>query len=289
MTSNTQGIKILLLGYKGLLGSALNQILTEKGVYCDRYDYPEIDANSNNPLSAIKTESYTHLINCIAYTDVNQAEVEYRKAIAVNTTFIRDLVHLCNEKGICLVNISSSYIFDGSKKDDYLENDPPNPINMYGITKYAGEMTVKQFCKYYLIIRTADLYGKSGIGKKSIVDRFVEMIQSGSDINVVNNEFTSPTYALTLAKQILLLIQNNVSGIYNATSMGRCNWLEFLEQLKKRFPDSKSELIPVSSDFFSGARKPLNGILSKEKLVREGLCIMQDWQKDLDDYFCSIT
>jgi len=281
--------KILLLGYKGLLGNALSRILTESGIDFDRYDYPEIDAASSNPLSSITKNSYTHLINCIAYTNVNRAEIDYKESLLINSSFLRDLSCFCNDNGTLVVNISSSYIFSGLKDTDYKETDSPDPLNMYGISKYAGEMILKQYSKNYLIIRTADLFGKSGIGKKSIVDRFIEMLKAGSDIYVVDNEYTSPTYALSLAKQIVLLIQNEVSGIYNATSMGSCNWVEFLEQLKKYFADTKSKLIPVSSDYFAGAKKPLNAVLSKDKLIREGLCIMQNWRKDLDDYLGSLT
>lgn len=273
-----------------MLGRALESYLKDHSLDYVGLDYPAIDIRDSGSLSLLReTAGITNIINCIAFTNVNRAEQEPGLCAAINVSFVKLLADLCEQKGAALCHISSAYVFDGRKKAPYTEADTPNPVNFYGISKLASDLIVQTYVEHGLIIRTSDLYGPVGIGKRSISERFVEMITRNEDLYVVENEKTSPTYTITLAAQIMRLILNNRKGIFNATALGECNWGEFARHLKAKFSNSTSKIIPVKSDYFAGASKPLNAVLSKDKLIREGLCMMQSWQDDLDEYVSKLT
>ena len=220
---------ILITGSDGQLGSALKEISEN---YKFRYfftNHKSLDITDRNKLyNFLKEFEINTIINCAAYTDVNKAENERDVCNDINNIAVGLLSEMCEKFNIQLIHISTDFVFDGVKKTAYNEEDEPNPLNYYGMTKLEGE---KSMLKYNLnnsaIIRTSWLYSNS---KNNFVNKIVKDILSYSEINVVDNEFGSPTNAKDLAKAILYIIpklKNSKTEIYHFSNEGFCSRNKF--------------------------------------------------------------
>lgn len=274
--------KHLILGSKGQLGSTLCRLFERDGIDHVGYDMPQIDLmNKATYIPLIHAYSPDEIINCAAYTDVNQAENDFNKSMTINGTVLRPLVEVCNEKGIHLLHISTNYVFNGRKSGGYLENDSPDPINYYGLSKLVGEWIVKKYSSSYTIVRTADLYGNS---PKSIVEKLIGLTHNSNEIKLVDDEFTAPTNVFNFAEQIYVILKNEISGIVHATSKGTCNWLEFGSFLYELI-GKHTTINAVSSDMFNvKVKKPKNGVLISSVLNNSELNVMKHWKDALKNY-----
>lgn len=275
----------MILGDKGQLGTALTDLLTNKKLDFIGFDYPEIDLmHPETFVRQIETHKPSVLINCAAYTDVYKAEEDRSTAMQVNALALKDLADICNRLNIYLVHISTDYVFSGNKSAAYVETDTPDPVNFYGISKYAGEMIVRQYAKDYTIVRTAALYGDSKLNSVNIVKKLIELAKNNEMVKLVKNEYTSPTYAGNLAEQLILIIGKKLLGIIHASSEGSCNWVEFGREIYD-YIDQKVEIEKVESVYFNKTiKKPKNSELENKILGENKINIMADWKKNIKDY-----
>jgi len=277
--------KFVILGDKGQLGTALTELLTMRKMDFIGLDYQEIDfMHPETFVRQIETHKPSVLINCAAYTNVYKAEEDRSTAMQINALALKDLAEICNRLNIYLVHISTDYVFSGNKGSAYVETDAPDPVNFYGITKYAGEMIVRQYANNYAIVRTAALYGESILNSVNIVKKLIELAKNNQTVKLVKDEYTSPTYAGNLAEQLLLIIEKKLEGIIHASSEGRCNWVEFGKEIFNEIGlDVKIE--EVNGNYFNNiCQKPefsamLNGILNKNNLN-----IMNAWNININKY-----
>jgi len=227
------------------------------------------------------------VINCAARHDVDAIErdsAETKKAFEVNAIGAKNLAIACRDCGLKLVRISTDYVFSG-EKGPYRESDRPAPVNIYGVTKLAGEQIVQLACENHLIIRTSHLFGIAGCRAKSggnFVETIIRLSERGKPIDMVADLTTSPTYTKDLAGAIVSLLDQDERGIYHVANSGACTIYEFAEAIL-RLSHLELEMRQVKSEERDFARKPLNSALLCTKLEDAGLGL-RAWPEALAAY-----
>ena len=235
------------------------------------------------------------IINCAAYTAVDQAESEPENARALNVTGPRNLARVADVLGSRLIHISTDYVFDGTAAEQYRPEDPPSPLGVYGRTKADGELVVAQETRRHIIIRTSWLYGQYG---KNFVTTMLRLMKERGTVRVVNDQWGSPTFARDLGSAILRIIKTfansprtNLYGIYHYTNEGKINWYEFACEIARQAQERKIlvssvtvEPIP-SSEFPARAPRPANSKLNTEKIQRVFDVPLVPWKSSLARFF----
>lgn len=276
-------MRILLTGAKGQLGSECKEVLKSDYEIIDT-DQEDFDITSwDKVILAFSELSPDIILNCAAFTNVDECEIRKKESERINVEGPRNLAQGAAryEKGI--VHISSDFVFDGRKRlpQPYFEDDPMSPLSFYGVTKMESEIAVKQNTPNYILIRTGWLYGIKGDNFcKKILEQALK--KDRESLYVVNDQFGSPTWSYRLANQIKLLIDNGKEGVYHATSEGYCSRYEWAKYFLEKM-EIKTPVLPCSSEEYpTPAKRPANSILENRQLKIEGLNIMPNWQKDLD-------
>ena len=278
-------MKTIIFGAKGQLGSDLADVL--RGAETIALDYDEVDiSNSNSVSRTFEKYKPDAAINVAAMTDVAGCERDDVKAFMVNGLGPKFIAENCLKSNALLLHISTDYVFDGKKNSPYIEDDPPNPLNVYGISKLAVEYYISALMERYFIVRTSGLYGlHKCIGKGgNFVDSMLRLSKEKKEIKVIDDEILTPTYTLDLAGQIKDLINTNSFGIYHITNEGFCSWYEFAEEIF-RFLDIKVNLMKISqSEFPSIVKRPRYSVIENKRLKSLGINKMRDWKDALHSY-----
>jgi len=275
-------MKVAIIGSTGQLGSDILDIFGERALPLSHDEIEVRDVGScRKALKDVDT-----VINCAAYVKVDDSEDRPDEAFMVNAIGARNVALVCNERKIRNVYISTDFVFDGNKKTPYREEDIPNPINIYGLTKYAGEIFTRNYCTKSYIIRTASIYGTRGARGKggNFVDWMVEKASRNEVIKVVDDIVMSPTYTRDLVEMIKKIIEKELSyGIYHVTNQGYCSWFEFAKKIFE-YSNIDARLLPIKSDELNRkARRPKFSALESTKLDSFGLR-MRSWEDALKDY-----
>ena len=278
-------MKILITGDKGQLGTDCTRVLSEKhdvlGVDIDEVDItklPDIE-------SLVQKFTPNIIVNCAAYTRVDDCETEKEMAWKGNVTGAENLAKCVEKYGGRLIHISTDYVFDGLKKvpEPYVETDAPNPLSYYGISKLEGEKAIKKATNRFMILRTAWMYGISGYNFLKTMLK-LSLKNSDNKIKVVNDQFGSPTWSYRLALQIQKLIETNDQGIFHATSEGYCTWYELAVYFLKKM-DVPHTIIPCTTEEYpTPTARPMNSILENRNLKEKGMNVMVDWKTDVDEF-----
>ena len=276
-------MRILLTGASGQLGGDCRVVL-ENDYEIIAPDSEEFDITSwDKVITSINQLSPDIILNCAAFTKVDECETEKKLSERINVEGPRNLAQGAARYDKIIVHISSDFVFDGRKRlpQPYFEDDPMAPLSFYGQTKMESEMAVKQNARNYIIIRSGWLYGIRG---ESFLKKIINLaLKKGQEpIPVVNDQFGSPTWSYRLAQQIKVLIDNSKDGVYHATAEGYCSRYEWAKYLLEKM-EMKTPVIPCSSkEYPSPATRPVNSILENRQLKVEGVNIMHHWQRDLD-------
>ena len=272
-------IKILITGASGQIGRECVQVL-KKGHEVFGYDKTELDITNTHQVSQIIESIEPDLIiNCAGYTDLDECEKHPYYALQINLSGLQNLVVECVKRDIVIVQFSTDQVFDGEKTRFYKENDLPNPINIYGKTKYFGEQLIKNFCKKYFIIRTSRVFSIYDDNFFSIV---FEKIQKKQPVTIIDDQIGSPTYVKDLIHGLKLLLSTKHYGIYHITNRGYCSWLDFGNQIVKNL-ELSIQLETISSDKAKQlARRPQKVILSNEKIGRLVKWRIPTWEDALE-------
>jgi len=272
-------MKILILGYKGMLGHELVEEFRNDHELV-LWDREQIDISKKEDV--IKKVSALHpdaVINAAAYTAVDEAESNKDLAYKVNGCALGFLATACEKINALLVHFSTDYVFDGENHNGYKENHSYNPINMYGKSKALGEKMILDISPKYYIIRTSWLFGKYG---KNFVETMLRLAGENKDIKVVNDQFGSPTYAKDLASEVRKLVESQDQyhyGIYHITNYGTCSWYDFAVKIFE-LSNLNLKVKPVKSEEFpTPARRPTYSMLINTKLPP-----MRKWEEALGDY-----
>ena len=220
-------MKIVVIGARGMLGRAVMDACQTVGWEVAGYDLPELDITR---MDGREVEEADWVVNCAAYTNVNQAEEEASKAFLVNAVGAGNIARMCNLYGWKMLQVSTDYVFDGNRRfgHSYDEDDETNPVNVYGMSKLMGEYLVKKERPGALIVRTQSLFGSHGV---NFVDKILDKAVFESTIPVVEDQISCPTYVVHLAQGMVALMENNVSGIVNCSSEGSCSWYDFAKEI----------------------------------------------------------
>ncbi len=276
---------ILVIGAKGMLGRDLIAVL-HADLPNDEvagWDIEEIDIRKEEEtvtkIEKLRPDIVVHLA---AYTDVDGCELDEGKAFAVNaegTGHVALAVSRCRAK---MVYLSTDYVFDGNKREPYLESDSPHPLNVYGCSKLRGEQYVQARAKEALIIRTQWLYGRYG---RNFVTSILRQAKEKKALSIVNDQIGSPTYTADLSKAISVLIQCNARGIFHVANSDLCTWYAFGQTILKLSGMDKVEVVPISSkELGRPAVRPSYSVFNCQKLKRETGLALRPWSEALVDY-----
>ena len=234
------------------------------------------------------------VINTAAYHRVEACEAEYAMAFQVNGIGARNLAQTCQKLGATLVHITTDYVFDGAKREPYLEDDVPNPVNTYGVTKLAGEYFVRNLCQKHLIVRTSGLYGAMGCRAKggNFIDAMLRLAQEkarpghseGAEIMVVGDQIVSPSYTLDVAGRIAELLTAQGYGIFHVTNSGQCSWHEFACKIFELAGVKVNVKRTSQEELRSKIKRPRYSVLSSSRLEALSLKPLRPWQEALSAY-----
>lgn len=274
-------MKVLVTGSKGQLGYDVIHELTKRGHFAVGVDIDEMDIT--DPVSVEKGITETApdaVIHCAAYTAVDAAEENVELCRKVNGAGTANIVKVCKALGCKMMYISTDYVFNGQGERPWEPDDEREPLNVYGQTKYEGELAVEELEKYF-IVRIAWVFGVNG---KNFIKTMLNLGKTRDTITVVDDQIGSPTYTYDLARLLVDMIETEEYGRYHATNEGLCSWYEFACEIFKK-AGMKVHVIPVSSDQYPArAKRPMNSRMSKDKLDEKGFERMPTWQDALERY-----
>jgi dTDP-4-dehydrorhamnose reductase len=277
-------MRVAIIGSTGQLGTDLMKVLQREHEIIG-LTHKDIEVTDFNSCLILKEHHPDVIINTAAFHKTDQCEEEPLKTFSVNAIGARNIATISKEMKVLTVFISTDYVFDGSKSDPYLENDTPNPINTYGISKLAGELFTKQNLKHY-IVRVASLFGRAGASGKggNFIETMIMKARKNEVISVVDDMWTSPTYTKDAALTIKQMIENTLpSGTYHATNQGFCSWFQFASQIFKEIGISPT-LKPIkTSELQTKAPRPRFSAMQSVKLPEYGIK-MRDWKEALHNY-----
>jgi dTDP-4-dehydrorhamnose reductase len=286
--SNRNGI--WLLGDQGMLGRQMALELQKKGLAFSASDR-EVDIGDFQSLKTFsRGKNISWIINCAAYTAVDLAEIESAAAFRINAAGVENLAKLAAGLGARLVHFSTDYVFDGRKRQPYGENDQPQPLSQYGLSKWQGEKLLTGSWRSIFIFRVSWLYGVFG---NNFVNTMLKFFREKDEVRIVNDQFGSPTYAQALAGNVVRLISTNCEryGLYHYCDKGAISWYDFAAQIMARaleynLLEKKIPLLAISTaDFPTRAARPAYAVLDSSKAVRELDFRVHDWRSNLDDFF----
>jgi dTDP-4-dehydrorhamnose reductase len=277
---------IAIIGANGQLGSDLTKVFTADNNYrvygLAHKDIEVADYSNCEKLINIKPDI---VVNTAAYHRVDECEENPEKAFAVNSLGAFNIARICSKIGSLCVYISTDFVFDGKKDSPYTEDDLPNPINIYGISKLAGEYLTKT-CKKHYIIRTASLFGIAGSSGKggNFVETVIDKALRGEKLKIVNDIYMSPTHTLEVAVVIKEILERELPyGVYHVVSNGYCSWWEFAKEIIEVL-DLPVEVEPIkSSEYNFKARRPRFSALKSIYLLHYNI-IIPDWRTSLRKY-----
>lgn len=282
-------MKMLLLGASGQLGKEWQDFLqrSDSDIHLFPYTSSQLDITHYRELSdELRKQQPDTVVNCAAYTDVDGAEENRKAARKVNVEAVLYLAELSNELDFKLIHYSTDYVFPGAETDHknypngYSEDHPADPINWYGKTKWEGEQAIRQTTDNYLIVRLSWLCGQYG---SNFVKTMLTLGRERDELQVVNDQWGSPTFAENVVRNSLKLIGAGASGTYHITSKGVITWYEFAKAIFD-MSDIDVSLEPVSSDAFpTKAKRPYFSKLSTRKIENIESCQIIDWKEGLQN------
>ncbi len=274
-------MKILVTGYKGMLGSILAEKLKTAGHEVIGADLPEYDLTDKKSMAKLfNLNSFDFIYNCAAFTNVDLCETEKEKAYAVNSKLVENLVE--QTKQIPLLHISTDYVFDGKNSKPYQVNDKLNPDSEYGKSKAQGELVLKAGGhQKYFIVRTAWLYGPNG---KNFVETIIDLAAKKPELKVVDDQRGAPTYTHDLAEALVDFLNIQDYGVYHYTNSGETTWYNFTLEIFKLL-GIKTKVIPcTTAEFPRPARRPAYSVLDLSKTEQVLGKKTPTWQDGLKRY-----
>lgn len=275
-------MKVLVTGANGQLGYDVVKELQKQNIECygaARKDFDIVDFNRTEKFIANYMPDV--VIHCAAYTYVDKAEDEQGLCYLVNASATENIAEICKKINAKMLYISTDYVFDGTKDGFYEVEDEPNPINVYGKTKLLGEQAVERILDKYFIVRISWVFGEHG---NNFVKTMLRLGKERKEINVVADQYGSPTYTADLAPLLVEMIQTDKYGIYYATNEGVCTWAEFAEEIFKiAGMDVKVNHI-TTAEYPTRAQRPMNSRLSKKSLQINNFKYLKLWNDALRQF-----
>ncbi|MBO6621473.1 MAG: dTDP-4-dehydrorhamnose reductase [Balneola sp.] len=278
-------MKLLITGAGGQLGKEWVDFCKDHSIDYNSFSSNELDITDEDKVAKVIADAAPGvLINCAAYTKVDEAEENKQTALKINAESVKKLAAICKRYHVKMVHYSTDYVFAGNKSDKeespegYKEEDSPDPVNEYGYSKLKGEEAIKDSGCEFLLLRVSWLCGQYG-------HNFVKtMLRLGAErdvLSVVNDQFGSPTFADQVVEQTFELLQQNKTGTYHLSSDGMTTWFDFSKEIFKQ-KGINVNVNPVSSvDFPTKAKRPFFSKLSTQKISNVDGVLILDWKAGL--------
>ena len=267
-------MKILVTGCRGQLGYDVSKELLRRGDSPVSVDVEEMDITDakavDNYITNAKVDAVIH---CAGYTAVDNAEDNVELCRRINRDGTQNIATVCKKLDIKMLYISTDYVFNGEGENYWLPDDKREPLNIYGQTKYEGELAVESTLDKFFIVRISWLFGLNG---KNFVRTMLNLGKTRDKLTVVADQIGSPTYTVDLAVLLCDMIHSDKYGRYNASNEGICSWCDFTKEIMKQAADyyyeyADVEVLPVGSDAYpTKAKRPSNSRMSKDKLEQNG-------------------
>lgn len=279
-------MKVLVTGANGQLGYDVVKELQKQNIECygaTRKDFDIIDFKATE--NFIINYMPDAIIHCAAYTAVDKAEDEQGLCHLVNTSATENIAEICKKINTKLLYISTDYVFNGTKDGFYEVDDETNPINVYGKSKLLGEEAVQKILKKYFIVRISWVFGKHG---NNFVKTMMRLGKELKEINVVSDQYGSPTYTADLSSLLVEMIKTEKYGIYHATNEGVCSWAEFAEEIFKIAKMDVNVNYITTAEYRTRAKRPLNSKLSKKR-IKENFYELPNWKSSLQTFIKNLN
>ena len=279
-------MKVFVTGVKGQLGHDVMNELKKREIHAIGVDIDEMDITDADQVEkVIRDAAPDAVIHCAAYTAVDAAEENVDICRKVNAQGTENIAKVCETLDIKMMYISTDYVFNGQGERPWEPDDEREPLNVYGQTKYEGELAVEKYVKKFFTVRIAWVFGING---KNFIKTMLNLGKTHDKLTVVNDQTGSPTYTYDLARLLVDMIQTEKYGRYHATNEGLCTWCEFACEIFKQAGMDVS-VSPVTSDEYpSKAKRPANSRMDKSKLAENGFQPLPEWQDALKRYLKEI-
>ena len=268
-------MNILVTGCNGQLGNVIRDRQPRyPQIKWFNTDVAELDITDRDAVCRFIADNHIDgIINCAAYTAVDRAEDDVEKATLLNVTGPANLAAAIEQTGGWLIHISTDYVFDGNHCKPYTEDEPTNPMSVYGKTKQEAEVAVMQLCRQTMVIRTAWLYSEYG---NNFVKTMIRLGREREQLKVVYDQIGTPTYAGDLADAILTIVNKGINpGLYHFTNEGVISWYDFTKAIHELAGITTCEVLPIRSEEYpTKAHRPSFSVLDKQKIkATYGICI----------------
>lgn len=276
-------MKVLVTGVKGQLGYDVMRQLKKRGHEAIGVDIDEMDITDGLKVREVLTKTAPDaVIHCSAFTAVDRAEDEPDLCRQVNVLGTKHIAEVCAELDCKLIYLSTDYIFSGDGERPWEPDDIANPLNVYGQTKYEGEIEIKARCNKYFIVRISWVFGING---NNFIKTMLRLGKENGAVKVVDDQIGSPTYTFDLAILLVDMAESEAYGEYHATNEGICSWYEFAKEIFQAAGMDEITVTPVATgEFPAKAKRPHNSRMSKEKLIKNGFNKLPTWQDAVRRY-----
>ncbi|HEV7804549.1 MAG TPA: dTDP-4-dehydrorhamnose reductase [Solirubrobacteraceae bacterium] len=274
---------LLVTGAGGMLGRAVAETAARLGHEVRAATRAELDVSDPQAVRRALLELRPDaVVNCAAYTDVDGAESDRATAAAVNCAGAGYVAAAAAEVGAAIVHVSTDYVFDGSKREPWLESDPTGPLGVYGETKLAGEQAVAQANAQHVIVRTAWLFGAGG---RNFVDTMLALGAQREEVSVVTDQIGCPTWTVHLAGALVELAERpGEPGVHHVAASGACSWNELAREVFERARIGCQVLPATTEQFPRPARRPAYSVLGSE---RAGAIELAPWRQGVAEYLAT--
>ena len=276
-------MKLLVTGYNGQLGYDVVNEAKSRGIEAVGVDINEMDITNKEQVQEVITSgNYDAVVHCAAWTAVDKAEEKEVQELVfkVNRDGTKNIVEVCQQLNIPVMYFSTDYVFNGQGETPWMEYDQREPLNVYGQSKYEGELEVEKYSKHF-IIRISWVFGKNG---NNFIKTMLKLGKERGEVSVVDDQIGSPTYTFDLARLVVDMIQTDKYGTYHATNQGLCSWYEFAKEIFSQ-AGMDVKVNPVDSSAFPvAATRPKNSRMNQTELDKNGFTRLPSWQDALSRY-----
>lgn len=275
-------MKVLVTGVKGQLGYDVVNELEKRGHTAIGTDVEEMDiTDAEKVREVLDAEKPDAVIHCAAYTAVDAAEDNVELCRKINAEGTENIAKACKELGCKLLYVSTDYVFNGEGERPWEPDDEREPLNVYGQTKYEGELAVEKYVEKFFIVRIAWVFGING---KNFIKTMLRLGEDHDELTVVADQIGSPTYTYDLARLLVDMIGSDKYGRYHATNEGLCSWYDFAVEIFRQ-AGMDVRVRPVTSEEYPAkAKRPHNSRMDKVKLEENGFERLPNWKDALGRY-----
>jgi dTDP-4-dehydrorhamnose reductase len=282
-------MRVVIIGSNGRLGTELAREY-HKNYEVIGYDRAALDVENLAQLrETLHPIDFRILINCVAFTNVDLCESQRERAFLINAEVPRELAEICRAKNAKLIHFSTDYVFDGEKREPYVENDPANPISVYGESKRAGEKNVLAVQGRHLVVRVSWVFGPD---RPSFIDAVIKRARTEEHVDAIADKFATPTYTKDIAEMLPRFFETDLAGgVLHFANAGECSWQEYAQHAldcchQLGVPLKARTVAPLKLSDMKNfiARRPIYSVLSTSKFNALAGKSPRSWQDAVAEY-----